>query len=313
MIKVKDEILKAMSADAREELQEYIDYMEEIRARLESNFMQYEMAGDKNNMVEIFNKLIDYGMIESSDYRLCEKNSYKTGPDGKRVLACKKYTGFEGATTSDRSFYDPKKSTNYIGVWPFSGLSRSNGMLIQNLEHWGIRAEKGYEAPVTFSSNMWPIHFKLVDTRANAEQAAAGIIKILEANGDKTTHEMKADLTAFFTTGYQRVYTIRCEKWVLKDQDIGYIRVMGVPSDKGIEIQSEAFINWKIIAKHFIPLNVFIAEAKKAFTYLFSKETKFNTLGYDAAREYEKSLVERNNNFAATRDGIGTIDVNLYK
>lgn len=313
MIDVKDEVIKAMSPDAREELQEYIAYMDEIRARLESNFAQYEMAGDKNNMVAMFNRLIDFGMIESGDYRLCEKNTYRTDYNGKRTLIHKKYTGFDDATTSERSFYDPKKSTNYLGVWPFGGLARSNGMLIQNLEHWGIRAEKGYEAPVTFGSNVWPLQFKLVDNRANAEQAANGICKIIEANGAKVTSDMKADLIGFLTSGYQRVYTIRCDKWVLKDQNIGYIRVMGVPGENGVDVQSEAFIDWKIIARHFIPLNKFVAEAKKAFTYLFNRETKFNTVGFEDAREYEKNLVERNNTFAETREGVGMIDINLYK
>ena len=124
---------------------------------------------------------------------------------------------------------------------------------------------------------------------------------------------MKADLIGFLASGYQRVYTIRCDKWVLKDQNIGYIRVMGVPGENGVDIQSEAFIDWKIIARHFIPLNKFVVEAKKAFTYLFNHETKFNTVGFEAAREYEKNLVERNNTFAETREGVGMIDVNLYK
>lgn len=314
MYSVKDSILRSMSEDGRDELMEFINYMDEIRSELESRFGQYEFIGNADGMVKTFDKLIDYGMVESGDRRLCEKNVYQTDANGKRVKIKQKFTGFDKATISGNSYYRPKQSTNYIGVWPFSGLTRWTGTIVQSIEHWGIRAEKGYEAPVTFAANIWPISLKLVDNAPNAEQAAAGIVKILSENGAVLKPTDQADITGFLVSGYQRVYTIRCDKWAAKNQNIGYVRLFGEPTDNGMEIRGTVYINWKIIVRQYIPLNKFVSELNRLFSEVFKRfNVSFDTTGYDKAHEYEKTMVEKNNIMAAEREGIGMIDVEQYK
>lgn len=298
-----------MTKNGEAELQQYLDELESQKNYLEAMFSRAELIGDANEMLNIFHKMINFGMIEHDDYRLVQKNVYKTNPDGTKTKVKEKYKGFDTATIPNKAIYDPKKG-GYIGQWPFAGLTRESGLLAKTYVHWGIRAEKGFEAPTVFSDNVWPIRIALVDNLANAERAAGGIVEVVahNSNGKKATVTYKDDLVNFLRSGYQRVYTIKCNKWATFDQDIGYILVY---SDKNTDtLVAKAYINWRIVIRKFMSLKEFCGALKNVMQEMFGGfNVEIDSTGWKDALEKQAVVIKRNNAFADKHDGDGAINM----
>lgn len=303
---IKTDIKGNVSAGARSEIEAYLSLLSQQKETWETEFNMAELVGNKDVMYERFVDMINYGMIPVDDYRLCEKNAYAT-VNGERVQTREKYKGFDGVTSTKKPIYNPKGSS-YIGLWIFGWLPRDTGFIVQNYNHWGIRAEKGYEAPVVFPANYWPIEVKLVDNVPNAEQAAAGLCKALSDNGQALSDTYKADVTNFFRSGYQRVYTIKCNKWAVFDKDIGYIQAAyDFKSGKPV---AKIHINWKVVIRKFIDVRAFANELKKAMAERFSDfDILLDQAAFNKAIEIQKDVINKNNKFSEKHNGEGAITV----
>lgn len=303
---IKTDIKGNMSEAAKNELMTYINLINQQKGVWEAEFMQAEILGDKNSMYERFVEMVNHGMIPADDYRLCEKNVYRT-IDGEKVKIKEKYTKFDGVVISKKLMYNPK-TDSYIGQWVFGWLPKDTGFVVKSFNHWGIRAEKGCEAPVVFPENYWPIEVKLIDNVPKAEQAANGLCKVFESNGKTVTDTNKGDIINFFRSGYQRVYTITCNKWATFDKDIGYIRVFyDAKTDK---LAAMIHLNWKIIVRKFISITSFLEELKKAMSEGFGNYTILvDSTWYKNALDAQKEVINKNNAFAEKAQGAGLIEV----
>ena len=293
-----------ISKRAKAEIDEYLSILDGARVTLEERFKNYELLGDKNNMLEIFNELINMNLIEIGDYRLCEKNRYDS-VDGKRKKVREKYKGFDGAVASNRALYDPKKG-GYIGSWVLHPLAKETGCLVKTFTHWGIRSEKGHEAPVVFSENLWPVGIQLIDNVPKAAKAATSIATAMRNNGKEVSSLEESDLVNYLRTGCYRVYSITCNKWASYDQNIGWVVVQHSKVAK--TVQAKVYIDWKVVVRKFVDIRQFMAEVKQAI----NSGLNIENIVYDksmaqTAVEMQKAVIKKNNDFADKHNGDGKI------
>ena len=294
-----------VSDRARSEIEAYIGILEQQKEVLESKFINAEIIGDKNTMYDTFVNLINYNMIDSGDYRLCEKNSYKTNEAGEKIKVKTKYKGFDGNTSRSRPLYNPK-TESYIGMWMFGRLAHKTGMITKTYQHWGVRAEKGYECPIVFSENLWPIEITLIDSVPKAESCARELSSLLESNGKKLSNTDKSDLLNMLRIGMQRIYTIRCEKWANYDKELGYIRLFYDFNNN--TVNAVAHLNWKIIIRKFIDIKNFVKELKNVMSETFaSYNTLIDQSWAEQALEKQEEVITKNNLFAEKHNGLGII------
>lgn len=293
-----------VSNKTKTELEAYIKLMEQQRASWESIFLNAELSGNKNLMYDTFINMINYNMVDYGDYRLCEKNSYKT-VNGERIKVKEKYKGFDGNTVTKKPSYNPK-TDSYIGLWVFGNLVNKTGMLVKTYQHWGIRSEKGHEAPIVFPENTWPIEISLIDNAAKAERTARELANLMESNGKKVTDIDRNDLENIFRIGFQRLYTIRCDKWATYDQNIGYIRMFY--DFKNDTVNAMVHINWKVVIRKFMDIRAFVKELKRVLSEdLHDYNIIIDQTWAEQALSKQQEVIDKNNKFAAKRDGVGTI------